>query len=109
MYVCLHVFLQVCMYGCMDVCMYVCVCFTLCMYVCIPVCVLYVCSSSMRYLKGIVCVYMCVYFSVPGEPRRFGLEVVNSTTVSLHWRPPGKQEQHGVIRGYQISYVSTLE
>jgi len=47
--------------------------------------------------------------SVPGEPRRFGLEVVNSTTVSVHWRPPGKQEQHGIIRGYQIYYVLTSE
>lgn len=42
---------------------------------------------------------------VPGEPRKVKIEAVNSTAVSIQWRPPLEKEQNGIIRGYQIYYT----
>jgi len=32
------------------------------------------------------------------------VEAVNSTAVSVQWRPPADKELNGVIRGFQIHY-----
>ncbi|XP_066522453.1 protein tyrosine phosphatase receptor type Fa isoform X3 [Hoplias malabaricus] len=47
--------------------------------------------------------------SMPGAPpRRVEVEVMNSTTLHVTWKPPLTQKQHGQIRGYQVVY-SRLE
>ena len=33
------------------------------------------------------------------------VEAVNSTAISVQWRPPGEKDMNGVIRGYQIHYT----
>ena len=47
--------------------------------------------------------------TVPGEPRKVKVEAVNSTAVSVQWRPPQDKEHNGIIRGYQIHYVQVNE
>ena len=34
-------------------------------------------------------------------------QVVNSTSISVEWKPPEQKEQHGVIVGYQIYIQET--
>jgi netrin-G3 ligand len=50
-----------------------------------------------------------VDISVPGEPRKVKLKVLNSTAVKVTWRPPHAEEQNGIIRGYLIHYVAMNE
>ncbi|XP_061776859.1 receptor-type tyrosine-protein phosphatase F-like isoform X6 [Nerophis ophidion] len=46
---------------------------------------------------------------VPGAPpRKLEVEVVNSTTIRVTWKPPLQSKQHGQIRGYQVIF-SRLE
>jgi len=33
------------------------------------------------------------------------VEALNSTAISVQWRPPGDREHNGVIRGYLVTYV----
>ncbi|XP_072540059.1 protein tyrosine phosphatase receptor type Fa isoform X8 [Salminus brasiliensis] len=43
--------------------------------------------------------------SMPGAPpRRVEVDVMNSTTLRVTWKPPLAQKQHGQIRGYQVVY-----
>ncbi|XP_028832631.1 receptor-type tyrosine-protein phosphatase F-like isoform X4 [Denticeps clupeoides] len=43
---------------------------------------------------------------VPGAPpRKLEVEVVNSTTIHVTWKPPQANKHHGQIRGYQVVYV----
>ena len=42
--------------------------------------------------------------AVPGEPKRVRVETVNSTAIRVMWNPPNKDEQNGIIRGYQLYY-----
>ena len=42
---------------------------------------------------------------VPGEPKKVKLEPLNSTAISIQWRPPTEKDQNGIIRGYQVYYV----
>ncbi|XP_061879856.1 receptor-type tyrosine-protein phosphatase F isoform X12 [Entelurus aequoreus] len=47
--------------------------------------------------------------SMPGAPpRKLEVEVVNSTTIRVTWKPPLQSKQHGQIRGYQVIF-SRLE
>ncbi|XP_028966965.1 tyrosine-protein phosphatase Lar [Galendromus occidentalis] len=39
---------------------------------------------------------------VPGEPRNVKLSPLNSTAISVTWKPPSNKDRHGLIRGYQI-------
>ncbi|XP_054625363.1 receptor-type tyrosine-protein phosphatase F isoform X10 [Dunckerocampus dactyliophorus] len=47
--------------------------------------------------------------SMPGAPpRKLEVDVVNSTTIRVTWKPPLQGKQHGQIRGYQVIF-SRLE
>ncbi|XP_022645434.1 receptor-type tyrosine-protein phosphatase F-like isoform X4 [Varroa destructor] len=39
---------------------------------------------------------------VPGEPRNVKLSPLNSTAISVNWKPPSNRDRHGLIRGFQI-------
>uniref|UniRef100_A0A3B1IUI9 Receptor-type tyrosine-protein phosphatase F n=1 Tax=Astyanax mexicanus TaxID=7994 RepID=A0A3B1IUI9_ASTMX len=42
---------------------------------------------------------------VPGAPpRRVEVDIINSTTLRVSWKPPLAQKQHGQVRGYQVVY-----
>ncbi|XP_072430632.1 protein tyrosine phosphatase receptor type Fa isoform X18 [Chiloscyllium punctatum] len=44
--------------------------------------------------------------SMPSAPpRKVEAESVNSTTIKVTWKPPISSKQHGLIRGYQVTYV----
>ncbi len=43
--------------------------------------------------------------AVPGEPRKFKAEAVNSTSVQVEWKAPANKEKNGIIRGYQVHYI----
>ncbi|XP_033737518.1 receptor-type tyrosine-protein phosphatase delta-like isoform X9 [Pecten maximus] len=42
---------------------------------------------------------------VPGPPKSVRVEVINSTTIFVEWRPPETQRENGIIRGYQVYCV----
>uniref|UniRef100_A0A3B1KG56 Receptor-type tyrosine-protein phosphatase F n=1 Tax=Astyanax mexicanus TaxID=7994 RepID=A0A3B1KG56_ASTMX len=43
--------------------------------------------------------------SMPGAPpRRVEVDIINSTTLRVSWKPPLAQKQHGQVRGYQVVY-----
>ena len=42
---------------------------------------------------------------MPGEPRKFKVEAVNSTSVQVEWKAPANKEKNGIIRGYQVHYI----
>jgi len=44
--------------------------------------------------------------TVPGEPRKIKVEALNSTAISVQWRPADDRDLgvSGIIRGYQIYY-----
>jgi netrin-G3 ligand len=46
---------------------------------------------------------------VPGEPRKFKVDILNSTAVSVQWRPPADRDHNGIIRGYMIRYVTVID
>ena len=43
--------------------------------------------------------------TVPGEPRKVRVEVINSTAVKVVWRPPSDRQQNGIVRGYRVHYA----
>lgn len=43
-----------------------------------------------------------------GPPRGVQVEVVNSTTAKVMWRTPVAKQQHGQIRGYQVTYIRLI-
>ena len=57
------------------------------------------------FLDRIQCVLGLCECSVPGEPRKVKVEVLNSTAVKLEWRPPSDRELNGIVRGYRVHYV----
>ncbi|XP_072443350.1 receptor-type tyrosine-protein phosphatase delta isoform X23 [Chiloscyllium punctatum] len=40
-----------------------------------------------------------------GPPRKVEVEALNSTAITVSWRSPVPNKQHGQIRGYQVHYV----
>ena len=46
---------------------------------------------------------------MPGEPRKFKAESVNSTAVHVEWKAPANKEKNGIIRGYQVHYLKVNE
>ncbi|XP_055488596.1 receptor-type tyrosine-protein phosphatase S-like isoform X21 [Leucoraja erinacea] len=40
-----------------------------------------------------------------GPPRKVEVEALNSTAITVLWRSPVPNKQHGQIRGYQVHYV----
>lgn len=40
--------------------------------------------------------------AVPGLPRDVEVRSLNSTAVSVRWKPPANRDRNGLIRGYQI-------
>ena len=44
--------------------------------------------------------------TVPGEPRKIIVEAINSTAISVQWRPSDDRDRgaNGIVRGYQIYY-----
>ncbi|XP_034939072.1 tyrosine-protein phosphatase Lar isoform X2 [Chelonus insularis] len=40
---------------------------------------------------------------VPGKPQDVNATAINSTAITVRWKPPRVQDQNGVIRGYQIN------
>lgn len=47
-------------------------------------------------------VYRHYTYIVPGEPRNVKLSPLNSTAISVNWKPPSNRDRHGLIRGFQI-------
>jgi len=43
--------------------------------------------------------------TVPGEPRKVKVEIVNSTAVKVEWRAPSDRQMNGIVRGYRVHYV----
>ncbi|XP_041942482.1 receptor-type tyrosine-protein phosphatase delta-like isoform X6 [Alosa sapidissima] len=43
-----------------------------------------------------------------GPPRGVQVEVINSTTAKVMWRSPVAKQQHGQIRGYQVTYIRLI-
>ncbi|XP_067118377.1 tyrosine-protein phosphatase Lar-like isoform X6 [Centruroides vittatus] len=39
---------------------------------------------------------------VPGEPKQIKVTPINSTAISVRWKPPANRDRNGLIRGYQI-------
>ncbi|KAF8786936.1 Receptor-type tyrosine-protein phosphatase like protein [Argiope bruennichi] len=39
---------------------------------------------------------------VPGEPRQVKVAPINSTAITVRWKPPANKDRNGLIRGYQI-------
>ncbi|XP_052090699.1 tyrosine-protein phosphatase Lar-like isoform X2 [Mytilus californianus] len=42
---------------------------------------------------------------VPGEPKSVKVDVVNSTTLFVEWRPPVSHKRNGIIRGYYVYFI----
>ena len=47
---------------------------------------------------------MCVLL-VPGAPKHVKVQVVNSTTIFVEWKPPVTRKRNGIIRGYYVYYI----
>lgn len=43
-----------------------------------------------------------VFPIVPGEPRQVKVAAINSTAITVRWKPPANKDRNGLIRGYQI-------
>ncbi|CAC5370851.1 PTPRD [Mytilus coruscus] len=42
---------------------------------------------------------------VPGEPKSVKVDVVNSTTLFVEWKPPVSRRRNGIIRGYYVYFI----
>lgn len=42
---------------------------------------------------------------MPGEPKHVKVQVVNSTTIFVEWKPPVARKRNGIIRGYYVYYI----
>lgn len=47
--------------------------------------------------------------TVPGEPQDVRVNVINSTALSVQWKPPLEKDRNGIIRGYHIHVQETRD
>lgn len=76
--------------------------------------------SHLFFFPPILKLFICCSPTVPGEPRRVKLEAINSTAITVQWRPPADSVESspsggpstsssgagsgGIVRGYRIYY-----